>query len=102
MRPEGLGSIRQLGVRQIDPPARGAGPRQGTRRERAPRRSGAKSISCVVPKSGTCLPYDHAAVLRYRVLHNPNFGNWLAFRQLSVIDSAAIIGSLNPEPVGAP
>jgi hypothetical protein len=29
MRPKGLGSIRQLGIRKIDPPARGAGPRQG-------------------------------------------------------------------------
>jgi putative ABC transport system substrate-binding protein len=35
-RPEGLGSIRQLGVRQIDPPARGASPRQGARRLAGP------------------------------------------------------------------
>ena len=71
-----------------------------------PRRSGANAmITDVAPNQ----PLDHAAVLRfgnqirtalrYSVLHNPNFGNRLSFRQLSVVDSDAMIRSLNPEAV---
>src|SRR6516225_11708742 len=41
---EGLGSIRQLGVRQIDPPARGHLDHVRELAVKGPRRSGAKSV----------------------------------------------------------
>jgi hypothetical protein len=45
----GLGSIRQLGVRQIDPPERGyPAPRQGTRRERTPPKRGQVLSRCAL------------------------------------------------------